>query len=351
MTTAATDQTAVRSRRTRIALVVFGLLCLAGAIVWASAASNADTFQPGQDGATRTTVVVNAAIIVFREGLEAVLIFAAVTASFLGAHADRKKPVVAGAAAGFAATVVAWFAAQWILSNFTAQYGNQVQAITGLIAVLVLLLVLNWFFHKIYWTGFIAHHHRRRRELLASDGGRGGVLAGQLAGLLLLGFTAVFREGFEVVLFLQNLQVQAGTATVLEGVAIGLLGTAAVGSATFVLQRKLPYKKMLIVTGVMIGFVLVVMIGGTARTFQDLGWLPTHSLGVRFPDWTARWFEVVPTVETIAVQLAAVVIVVGSYVAAEYVKVRRPKARGQEPARRAEAPVVEPARTTAAISV
>ena len=46
------------------------------------------------------------------------------------------------------------------------------------------------------------------------------------------------------------------------------------------LQRKLPYKKMLIVTGVLIGFVLVVMVGQTARTMQGTGWLPITPIDV-----------------------------------------------------------------------
>ena len=153
----------------------------------------------------------------------------------------------------------------------------------------------------------------------------------------MLGFTCVYREGFEVVLFLQALELKAGTAAVLEGVAFGLAGTAVVGVLTFVLQRRLPYRRMLVVTGVMIGFVLVVMIGGTASTFQDLGWLPTHDLGVAIPDWAGRWFEVYPTVETVAVQIAAAALVVGSYFAAEHLKVRRPARRGRRPAVRAEA--------------
>ena len=64
-----------------------------------------------------------------------------------------------------------------------------------------------------------------------------------------VGFTAVYREGFEVVLFLQNLRITAGSRTVLEGVALGLALTVAVGVLTFSLRQRLPYKRMLVVTG------------------------------------------------------------------------------------------------------
>ena len=50
-----------------------------------------------------------------------------------------------------------------------------------------------------------------------------------------------------------------------------------VGVLTFWLHHKLPYRRMLVLTGVLVGFVLVVMIGGTALSFQELGWLPRHA--------------------------------------------------------------------------
>jgi high-affinity iron transporter len=270
-------------------------------------------------------------MIVFREGLEAVLIFAAVTASFVGANARRKRPVIAGAVVSFGATVVTWFVVQALL-DAASPLGPRLEAITGFIAIVVLLVVLNWFVHKVYWTGWIAKHHRQRRKLL----GRAGLSA--TAGLVALGFTSVYREGFEVVLFLQNLELKAGSGVVLEGVALGLAGTAAVGVATFVLQRKLPYRKMLIATGGLIGVVLVVMIGGTALSFQDLGWLPTHPLPFTVPEWMGSWFEVYGTYETIGAQILAALFVIGSYVAAERVRVKRPLQRGEAPARVAEAP-------------
>ena len=101
---------------------------------------------------------------------------------------------------------------------------------------------------------------------------------------------------------------------------------------------------MLVLTGVLLGVVLVVMTGGTAATFQDLGWLPQHAPPFTFPTWLGAWFELYPTYETIACQLVAAGFVVGSYYLAEYVKVRRPRARGEQVAQRADtAPTAEPA--------
>jgi len=290
-------------------------------------------------GESHAVVVANSAIIVFREGLEAVLILAAVTAPLLGARQRLKRPVGIGVAVAFVAAVGTWFVAQAILAQFS-QYADQLQAITGLLAIAVLLVIMNWFFHRIYWTKWIGSRNAQRKRALARDA-ETGLVTGQVLGLLLLGFTSVYREGFEVVLFLQTLQLQAGTATVLEGVAIGLAGTVAVGVATFSLQRRLPYKRMLVATGLLLGIVLVVMVGGSARTMQDLGWLSTTPIGVTFPDWWARWFEIVPTWETVGAQTLAALLVVGSYFAAEYVKVRRPRRRGEEPALRAAEPVFE----------
>jgi high-affinity iron transporter len=275
-------------------------------------------------------VVFNSAVIVFREGLEAILIFAAVTASMMGGNKGKRRPVTLGAGVAFGATVATWFVVQAVLAA-AAPLGARLEAITGFIAIAVLLVVMNWFVHKVYWSEWIGRHHRQRRRVLA----RGGAVT---LGLVALGFTSVYREGFEVVLFLQSLDLQAGTATVLEGVGIGLAGTAVVGALTFWLHHKLPYRKMLVLTGVLLAVVLVVMTGGTALTFQDLGWLPSTPLPFGVPAWLGAWFEIYGTYQTIAAQLLAALLVVGSYVAAEQMKVRRPARAGRAPARRLDAP-------------
>ncbi len=191
-------------------------------------------------------VITNAAIIVFREGLEAVVILAALMASMVGASLIYRRPMVWGVVMALIATALTWWVAQAILIGFS-RYGEKLEAVVSLIAIGVLLLITNWFFHKVYWKEWMANFHTRKRALL------GGAISGQALGFVLLGFTSVYREGFETVLFLQALVLESGAWIVLQGVALGLVGVLGVGYITFRLQSRLPYKQMLVVTGVLIG--------------------------------------------------------------------------------------------------
>jgi len=256
-------------------------------------------------------VATNAAIIVFREGLEAVLILASLMSSLKRAEERRyRRPLWLGALIAFAATILTWILARGVLIAL-ARLGERLEVIVSLITVGVLLLITNWFFHKVYWTSWIANFHAHKKRLISGE-------AGLWIGLMLLGFTSVYREGFESVLFLQALVLEGGTGVVLAGVAIALLATALVGLITFRLQVNLPYKKMLIFTGVLIGGVLLVMVGNTVHAMQVVGWLPIHLIGgVTLPFWLGTWFGLYPTWEGIGLQLAAAAFVIGSYLLAE----------------------------------
>jgi high-affinity iron transporter len=272
-------------------------------------------------------VAGNAGVIVFREGLEAVLILASLLAS-LRTLEERKfrRPIIVGAALAFLATGVTWWLAHQLL-NVLLPLGERLEAIVSLIAIGVLLLITNWFFHKVYWTGWMANFHAQKRKII---GGIAVVTISQSVGLMILGFTSIYREGFETVLFLQSLVLEAGIGVVMRGVAIGLLATAAVGIVTFALQVRLPYKKMLIVTGVMIGVVLLTMVGHTVHVMQTVGWLPiTPISGVYIPFWMGQWFGLFATWQGIGLQIAAAVFVIGSYFLAEHQnsRVRQPSAK------------------------
>ncbi|HXP28144.1 MAG TPA: hypothetical protein VN804_00175, partial [Solirubrobacteraceae bacterium] len=104
---------------------------------------------------------------------------------------------------------------------------------------------------------------------------------------------------------------------------IGLGGTLAVGFVTFKLERKLPYRKMLIATGVLIGLVLAVMVGTTVHTMQGLGWLTSTPAGFHLQLWWGQWLGVFPTWESIGAQSASLAVVYGSYAFARASQLRR----------------------------
>jgi high-affinity iron transporter len=226
----------------------------------------------------------------------------------------------------FATTILTWRLAIRVIADLTESVpALDVQAATGLLAVGVLLVVMNWFFHKVYWTGWISLHTERKRALLnrAHDGR--APRARLFFGLAFLGFTSLYREGVEVVLFLQGYRLRLGSAAVMPGLGLGLSLTGLVAILTFVAHRRLPYRKMLVVTGVLLGVVLLVMVGEQAQEMQAAHWLPSTPIGwlaARIPDWMGLWFSVFPTIETLSAQLMAMVLVLGSYMLARHVAQR-----------------------------
>jgi len=320
------EELAARRRLQRRAAWSLVAAAAIGALAWKAAVAPGGVPDPTAPGVDlgHGAVVLDSGLLVFREGLEAVLVLAALTASFVGANRRLRRPVAAGAGTGLAASVATWFVAIAVIGALGGP-GLDVQAATGLLAVAVLLVVMNWFFHKVYWTGWISAHNRVRRRLARPGAGRRALL-----GLAILGFTSVYREGFEVVLFLQNLRLKAGDAAVLEGVALGFAFTVVAGAITFSAQHRLPYRRMLVATGILLGFVLLVMVGESVQELQLASWLPTTSIGVGFPGFVGLWFATFPTVEGLAAQATAAVLVIGSYLVAE--RVRRPARATLEPA-------------------
>ncbi|CAN5312126.1 hypothetical protein BH23GEM4_BH23GEM4_05830 [soil metagenome] len=304
-------------RATAVRLLAFAAaLGVAGVLLWQAftAAGNPD---PLARHAGSTAAVVDIGVLVFREGLESILVLAAITASMVCASRAHRRPVALGAAVAFVASLLTWRVAVGILDNLMESIpALHLQAATGLLAIIVLVVVMNWFFHKLYWTGWISLHNRRKKEVLRTAEEPGTSKLRLWWGLGLLGFTSLYREGFEVVLFLQNYRMKLGGTPVLRGVVIGLLLSGIVAILTFFAQHRLPYRKMLIATGVLLGGVLLVMVGEQAQEMQLARWLPTTEIprleGVLQP-WMGVWFGVFPTVESLAAQLVAALLVLGSY--------------------------------------
>ena len=299
-------------------------------LVWQGIAAGGNPDPSLDHGATAASIDI--AVLVFREGLECILVISAITASMVGDSKSYRRPIGLGAAVAFVATLVTWWIVVAILNNISDSVpALDVQAATGLVAIIVLLVVMNWFFHKFYWSGWISMHTKKKRELL-KGAGRGDSRVRVAWGLAMLGFTSLYREGFEVVLFLQNYRLKLGGGTVLHGVILGLIFSSIVAVLAFVAHRKLPYKRMLILTGALLGLVLLVMVGEQAQEMQLAHWIgttPIPSLENVIRPWMGLWFSVFPTVETLVAQGIAAVVVLGSYA---FVQIQLARQRNASPA-------------------
>ncbi len=319
---------AIPSPFLRISRILAGLgaILIFGLFFWWAIVVAGGAPDPTAPHLTTPAATLDIAVLVFREGLECVLVLSAVTVGLRGQQTRYREAIGWGTVVAGIATILTWFIAVRAIDALTGRISAlAVQAATGLLAIIVLLVVMNWFFHRIYWTGWIGLHTRRKRELLDDTEGGGRSERQLFLGLAALGFTSLYREGFEVVLFLQSYRLKLGGDVVLGGVVIGTVLAGLVAVFTFVARRRLPYKQMLIATGMLLGVVLLVMVGEEAQEMQQALWIPKTvipALATRIPDWAGLWFSVFPTVETLLGQGAAAALVIGSYAVAR-VRVRR----------------------------
>ena len=244
-------------------------------------------------GLSPTAAAVSAVLIVVREGLEAVVILAALLAGLRGPqNSTIRKRIGAGAWLALAASAGLFIASRSLLLGLS-RYGETLEAVISIIAVIVLLMVTNWVFHKYYWTGWNA----RLRDLSKAAQKPRKPFLESLA-LVGVGFMTIFREGFETTLFMQSLMLEAGMRPVLVGLAVGGALIAGLGFAVFLIGAKLPYRKMLVFTGALVVFVLFTFMGSTVRLFQTIGWLPVHPVpGLELPAWAGLWLGLYPTWE------------------------------------------------------
>src|SRR4051812_32900196 len=151
--------------------------------------------------------------ILFREGIEAVLLIAILLGSLsAGSAHNYKRPLGLGVLAALGATGVVWLLATVVI-DIAPVSRELLEAVTALIAVAVLVVVSFWLISRL--------EHRRRQEFMRARVAS-AMAAGTTVAFVGLGFTAVFREGFETVLFYQALALFA------EGLGVWV----AIGAAT-----------------------------------------------------------------------------------------------------------------------
>jgi high-affinity iron transporter len=243
-----------------------------------------------------------ALIILLREGLEAVLVLAAIFA-FLGkaGRPDAKRYVHAGWIGALVLGALTWLVSSEVISISGANR-EVTEGVTALIASAMLLYVGFWLHDK-------AHADAWQKFINTQVGG--ALSKGTVWTLATVSFLAVYREIFETVLFYEALASQAGPeghGALLGGVATGAIALAAVTWAILRWSVRLPLGPFFKGSALLLAFLAVVFTGQGIAALQEASWIGVHPLGsLRIP-----MLGVFPTIQTLAGQVAvAAVIVLG----------------------------------------
>lgn len=260
-------------------------------------------------GLSPTTVSITAFTIVLREGLEAVVILAALLAGLRGPeNAGSRRQVGIGAWAAIAVSAITFILARTVIQSLS-RYGETLEAVISILAVIILLIVTNWVFHKYYWTGWNARLRELKDKAATQRGQRWEAFA--MCGV---GFLTIYREGFETTLFMQSLILEGGFAASLAGLFAGLGVIGLAGWAIFTWGMKLPYRKLLVWTGVLVVTILATFLGSTVRLFQTIGWMPIHPIrSLEIPIWMGTWLGIYPSWEGLIIPLLGFAYVGGAW--------------------------------------
>jgi len=211
-------------------------------------------------------------VIIFREALEAALLVAALVTALATMRQRRyARHIYRGAGLAIVATAATWVVARWIIA-LSAWSRELIAAATSLLAVAVLFLVSFWLLQRLehrHWMEYV-----RGRVWEAMNAGRPLALVG-------VGFTAVYREGFETVLFYTALGVMAeeARAWVVWGFLAGCLAIAALVLAMIWLGVRLPAKQLIGAATGITALLSVALLGNGLRELQEAGLFPLTPLG------------------------------------------------------------------------
>ena len=256
--------------------------------------------------------------IIFREGLEAVLILGAII-TYLEASRNHKfkKYVHYGIGLAIGATAVTWVIASYII-EISGANRELIEAIAALSATAVLFYVSFWILNKI--------EHKRWMEFVKAKVFQASA-AGGTSVFIMLSFFTVYREGFETVLFYQAMFSFAKYMELYVGLGF-ILGIASLLGIYFgfrKLGKRLPLRALFGLTMGIGAYLSIAFLGNAIREFQVLDFIPyTSMLGTipRLDINVATMTGIYPTLETTVGQIVLLAVYL---VASLYVLVLRPK--------------------------
>src|SRR5439155_26677217 len=204
---------------------------------------------------------------------------------------EQRRHVARGAWVAVVASLLTWVLIELLFQVTPGQRGA-IEGFTMLVAAAVLFYVSYWLLSKIEaakWTAFV----RGKMESALSSGSGMALTA--------VAFLAVYREGFETILFYKALftSAGAGAVSVLGGMAAGAVGLVAVYVAINQLGLRVAMKPFFAVTGAMLYYMAFVFAGKGVAELQEGGIVPLTMIegAPRVPV-----LGVYPTLESLALQ-------------------------------------------------
>ncbi|MEI6043159.1 MAG: FTR1 family protein [Chloroflexota bacterium] len=246
--------------------------------------------------------IFEATTVLLREGLEALLVIAALLA-FLSrsGNADKRKLIWTGAGLGIGASLVVAIIMQVAFSGAASAGTNRevLEGTTGLVAAAMLFYMSYWLHNKSNMNSW--QHYIKSKS--------GAALAtGSAFSLGLLAFLAVFREGAETALLYMGIASSISLSDLLIGLTIGLVTLLALAVLILVIGMKLPLRPFFLIASILIYYVGFKFIGTGIHALQVAGVLPATSPGY-LPE--SSFLGIYPTWETTAAQLALLIISAG----------------------------------------
>lgn len=246
------------------------------------------------------TTFTSALIILLREGLEAILVLAAVIAMLIKSGRRAALPYVhAGWIGALALGGLTWVTASYVVTVSGA--GREVtEGVTALVAALMLLYVGFWM-HR--------HSHAARWKTFLESRVQAALSGRTLWTLASISFLAVYREAFETVLFYQTLWVEAGPSghlAVVAGCLAGFVGLILIAWLVLKLGLRLPVGWFFGVGSALMAVLAVVLAGKGIAALQQAGRLPVEPVDLP----TIPSLGVYPTWQGLITQLALVVLIV-----------------------------------------
>ena len=209
--------------------------------------------------------------ILFREGLEAMLVIAALAAFLRRANAaDRIAPLYAGAVAA----VVASFGMAWVFETyFEGNHNDLVEAVVMFVAAALMFYMSGWLVLRQDPKAWQADLQKFAARAIG---------AGTVVSLVSIAFLAVFREGAETVLFVHALARSGGgfDAGLFAGLAVAAIALAATFIAMQWLALRLPLRPVFLLTSAFLFVMGLRLVGQALLELQEQQIVPFDDGGV-----------------------------------------------------------------------